>query len=118
MLTLVPASAPGTARQLSFWVMLLQLALAAWLYSRFDASVAGLQFATRLPWIADWGVYYSIGLDGFNVLLVLLTAFLGPIVVASAFTAITRDVKLFYAMVFLVQFAMMGTFLAQDLFLF
>ena len=63
-------------------------------------------------------MYYQIGLDGYNVLLVLLTAFLGPLVVAGAFTAITKDVKLFYAMVFLVQFAMLGTFLAQDLFLF
>jgi len=52
------------------------------------------------------------------VLLVLLTAFLGPLVVAGAFSAITKDVKLFYAMVFLIQFTMLGTFLAQDLFLF
>ena len=37
-----------------------------------------------------WGVYYQIGLDGYNVLLVLLTAFLGPLVVAGAFTAIPR----------------------------
>ena len=52
------------------------------------------------------------------MLLVLLTAFLGPLVVAGAFTAIRKDVKLFYAMVFLIQFAMLGTFVAQDLFLF
>ena len=63
-------------------------------------AVAGLQFETRLPWIAAWGVYYQIGLDGYNVLLVMLTAFLGPLVVAGAFTAIAKDVKLFYAMVF------------------
>ena len=63
-------------------------------------------------------MYYQIGLDGYNVLLVLLTAFLGPLVVAGAFSAITKDVKLFYAMVLLIQFAMIGTFLAQDLFLF
>ena len=63
-------------------------------------------------------MYYQIGLDGYNVLLVMLTAFLGPLVVAGAFTAIAKDVKLFYAMVFLVQFAMLGTFVAQDLFLF
>ena len=79
---------------------------------------AGLQFATRVPWIAAWGVYYHIGLDGINVLLVLLTAFLGPLVVAGAFSAIKKDVKLFHAMVFLIQFAMVGTFVAQDLFLF
>ena len=63
-------------------------------------------------------MYYHIGLDGYNVLLVVLTAFLGPLVVAGAFTAIQKDVKLFYAMVFLIQFAMLGTFVAQDLFLF
>ena len=63
-------------------------------------------------------MYYQIGLDGYNVLLVMLTAFLGPLVVAGAFTAIAKDEKLFYAMVFLVQFAMLGTFVAQDLFLF
>ena len=78
----------------------------------------GLQFETRIPWIPAWGVYYQIGLDGYNVLLVLLTAFLGPLVVAGAFTAIQKDVKLFYAMVFLIQFAMLGAFVAQDLFLF
>ena len=98
--------------------MVVQFALVAWLYVRFDSGVAGLQFETRLPWIAPWGVNYQIGLDGYNVLLVMLTAFLGPLVVAGAFTAITKDVKLFYAMVFAVQFAMMGTFVAQDLFLF
>jgi NADH-quinone oxidoreductase subunit M len=99
-------------------MMLVQLALTAWLYLRFDSSVAGLQFETRLPWIASWGVHYQIGLDGYNILLVMLTAFLGPLVTAGAFSAITKDVKLFYAMVFLIQFAMMGAFLAQDLFLF
>jgi NADH-quinone oxidoreductase subunit M len=98
--------------------MLAQLALTAILYARFDSAVAGLQFETRLAWIPAWGVYYQIGLDGFNVLLVLMTAFLGPLVVAGAFTAIREHVKLFYAMVFFIQFAMLGAFVAQDLFLF
>ncbi len=63
-------------------------------------------------------MYYEIGLDGYNVLLVLLTAFLGPLVVAGAFSAIQKDVKLFYITVLLMQFAMLGAFLAQDLFVF
>ena len=118
LLVLVPAGNAGLTRRLALAVMIVQLALVAWLYVRFDAGVAGLQFETRLPWIAAWGVYYQIGLDGYNVLLVLLTAFLGPLVVAGSFTAISKDVKLFHAMVFLVQFAMIGTFVSQDLFLF
>jgi NADH-quinone oxidoreductase subunit M len=114
----VPAARGDRVRAISLGVMLAQFVLTLWLYLRFDPAVPGLQFATDLPWIPDWGVSYLIGLDGYNVLLVLLTAFLGPLVVAGAFTAVTRDVKLFYAMVFLIQFAMLGTFLAQDLFLF
>jgi len=103
---------------LTFAVMAVQFVLTAWLYAAFDASVAGLQFRTHLPWIGDWGVYYSIGLDGYNVLLVMLTSFLAPLVVAGAANAVHKDVKLFHAMLFLIQFAMQGTFLAQDLFLF
>ena len=114
----LPARRADWVRWLSLAVMLAQFALTAWLYAHFDASVDGLQFETRLPWIAAWGVYYQIGLDGYNVLLVLLTAFLGPLVVAGAFSAIQKDVKLFYAMVLALQFAMLGTFVAQDLFLF
>ena len=114
----VPAGAPGRVRAIAFWVMVLQFVLTAWLYARFDAAATGVQFATRVPWIAEWGVYFSIGLDGYNVLLVLLTGFLGPLVVAGSFTAVDKELKLFYAMVLLIQFAMMGTFLAQDLFVF
>ncbi|MEP7183307.1 MAG: NADH-quinone oxidoreductase subunit M [Betaproteobacteria bacterium] len=118
LLMAAPPGQEGFVRRITLWVMALQFALTVILYVQFDATVPGLQFETRLPWIPAWGVYYQIGLDGYNVLLVLLTAFLGPLVVAGAFTAITKDVKLFYAMVFLIQFAMMGTFVAQDLFLF
>ena len=114
----LPPRKEDLVRGLSLATMLLQFALTAWLYIRFDPVVDGLQFETKLPWIASWGVHYQIGLDGYNVLLVLLTAFLGPLVVAGAFTAIDKDVKLFYAMVFALQFAMLGTFVAQDLFVF
>jgi NADH-quinone oxidoreductase subunit M len=114
----VPADAPGRVRAIAFWAMVLQFLLTAWLYVRFDAAASGVQFATRVPWIAEWGVYFSIGLDGYNVLLVLLTGFLGPLVVAGSFGAVDKELKLFYAMVLLIQFAMMGTFLAQDLFVF
>lgn len=118
LLALVPTNAPSTTRQLTLGVMIVQLLMAAVLYSHYSPGASGLQFETQVPWIAAWGVSYHIGLDGFNVLLVVLTAFLGPLVVASAFRSIEKDVKLFYAMVLLVQFAMMGTLLAQDLFLF
>jgi NADH-quinone oxidoreductase subunit M len=117
-IALIPAANERLVRQLSLVAMVLQFIATAILYVNFDSAVGGLQFETRVPWIESWGVYYQVGLDGMNVLLVMLTAFLGPLVVAGAFSAIKKDIKLFYAMVFFIQFAMMGTFLAQDLFLF
>ncbi|MBP9590733.1 MAG: NADH-quinone oxidoreductase subunit M [Steroidobacteraceae bacterium] len=117
-LLVIPRGQESAVRAVSLAVMLLQLALTAWLYARFDATRSGLQFATDVPWIREWGIAYRIGLDGYNVLLVALTTFLGPLVVAGAFTAIRKDVKLFHAMVFFIQFAMLGAFVAQDLFLF
>jgi NADH-quinone oxidoreductase subunit M len=118
LLLALPPGRHGGIKAVTFVVMLAQFLIAWHLYNAFDAGVPGLQFETRLPWIAAWGVSYQIGLDGYNVLLILLTAFLGPLVVAGAFTAIDRDVKLFYVMVLLLQFAMTGAFVAQDLFLF
>ena len=118
LLLLLPERRPDLARGLTVLVLSVQLVFAAWLYFEFEAGVSGLQFETRIPWIAAWGVHYHIGLDGLNLLLVLLTAFLGPLVVAGAFTSITKDVKLFHGMVLFLQFTMLGTFLAQDLFLF
>ena len=85
-LVAMPARADAGVRAVSLAAMVLQFVLVAWLYTRFDPSVPGLQFETRLPWIPTWGVYYQIGLDGYNILLVLLTAFLAPLVVAGAFT--------------------------------
>ncbi len=118
VLLLVIRGNASLARVITLGVMMLQLIMAVWLYARFDAGVTGLQFATSLPWIPQWGVSYLIGLDGFNILLVALTAFLGPLVVLGAHRSIEKDVTLFHAMVLLLQFAMMGAFVAQDLFLF
>lgn len=108
----------SAVRLVTTGLMAVQFVLALVLYLQFDGAVAGLQAATTIPWIADWGVSYAIGLDGINILLVLLTALLGPLVILGAWNAIDKDVALFHVMVLLLQFAMMGAFLAQDLFLF
>ena len=81
LLLAIPGQQEASIRWVTFWVMVVQLALTAVLYAHFNPAAAGLQFETRIPWIPDWGVYYQIGLDGYNVLLVLMTAFLGPLVV-------------------------------------
>ena len=70
LLLFVPPKKEDFVRGLSLGVMLAQLALTAWLYCRYDATVPGVQYETRLPWIPGWGVYYQIGLDGYNLSLI------------------------------------------------
>ena len=115
---LVPRRREGAAKWIALAATMIQLGLGCLLYARFDGSNPGLQFVTDVPWISAWGVRYIVGIDGLNLLLVLLTVFLGPLVVLGSYTAIRVQSRLFYSMVLLVQFAMLGTFAAQDLFLF
>jgi NADH-quinone oxidoreductase subunit M len=88
------------------------------LWFGFDPEQAGMQFTERVPWIEPFGIYYSLGVDGLSVLLVLLTTFLGPLVMAGAWRSVTERVKGFCVALLVLQAAMIGTFLALDIFLF
>ncbi|HEU4945281.1 MAG TPA: NADH-quinone oxidoreductase subunit M, partial [Solirubrobacterales bacterium] len=50
------------------------LGIAIALLAGFDSSAAGLQDTYDASWIPGLGVRYSLGIDGLNVFLVLLTA--------------------------------------------
>jgi len=40
----------------------------------FDMASGGLQYVTDETWIAELGIHYKLGLDGLNIVFVLLTA--------------------------------------------
>jgi NADH-quinone oxidoreductase subunit M len=88
------------------------------LWFGFDPEPAGMQFVERRPWIPAFGIEYYLGVDGLSVLLVLLTTFLGPLVMAGSWTAIQDRVKGFCVALLVLQTAMLGAFVALDLFLF
>ena len=45
----------------------------------FDTSTSNLQFHEEYSWIPSLGIKYVVGLDGLNILLVILTTFLVPV---------------------------------------
>lgn len=94
------------------------LALAVALLAGFDSGAAGLQDTVDVEWIPALGVDYSLGIDGLNVFLVLLTAVLWT--GATAFAAFREQERphLFFLMLLLGETATLGAFLAQDLLLF
>ena len=111
---IVPAP---TARWLALATSVLVLALALVLVSAFEPH-AGLQFVTDVAWIPEIGVRYSLGIDGLNLFLVVLTALLWvPATFASAHAGYARP-RLFYFHLGLAETAVLGAFVAQDLALF
>jgi NADH-quinone oxidoreductase subunit M len=64
------------------------------------------------------GVSYHDGIDGISLLLVLLTTFLTPLALASAWGAIEDRVKEFVATMLVLETGMLGVFVSLDLFLF
>ncbi|MGA3095622.1 MAG: NADH-quinone oxidoreductase subunit M [Bryobacteraceae bacterium] len=118
LLLLVPRSAPGLSRvgalALSVATFLAALGLFAW----FDRGAAGPQFAVDVPWIATPEIHFHIAADGVSLWLALLSLFLTPICVLLSWRSIEHRVKEFYALLVLLEFGLIGVFLAQDLFLF
>jgi NADH-quinone oxidoreductase subunit M len=92
------------------------LAIPLWLLYRADG--AEFQFATKAAWIPSVGVQYIFGVDGFSILLIMLTTLLGFIAVYSSFTAITEREKEYYIFLLLLQTGMLGVFCALDFILF
>jgi len=71
-----------------------------------------------VDWIPRFGIKYFVAIDGISLFLVLLTTFLGPLVVLQSWRYIDKKIKeYFFAMLFL-ETAMLGVFVAFDLFLF
>ncbi len=97
---------------------LVTLALAISVLAGFDSSSSGLQDTVDVEWIPGLGVDYSLGVDGLNVFLVLLTAVLW--VGGTAFAALREQERpqLFFFLMLVAETATLGSFLAQDLLLF
>src|SRR3989304_5017074 len=84
---------------------------------RFNPAVGEMQFVERFRWIPAYGIDYFVGIDGISLFLVLLTTFLGPIVILASWSISTR-VKEYLFFMLLLETGMLGAFVALDLFLF
>jgi NADH-quinone oxidoreductase subunit M len=93
------------------------LGLAIALVAGFDSG-GGMQDTVDVNWIPGLGVDYSLGVDGLNVFLILLTTVLWTAATAFAALREQRRPQLFFLMMLLGETATLGSFLAQDLLLF
>ena len=87
---------------------------------QFNPADPALQMVVNIPWIhvGSYTISYSLGVNGLNILLLLLTALLTPISLLSTWSSVEDRVREFMIFFLLLEVGMTGVFLAQDLFLF
>ncbi|HEX7849841.1 MAG TPA: NADH-quinone oxidoreductase subunit M [Sphingomonas sp.] len=104
------------ARWLALIATLIDLALGALLWSQFQIGGPQWQFVENVPLFGSFN--WSLGIDGFALLLIELSVFLMPICIGASWEAIQKRVPEYMAAMLLTEVLMIGTFAAQDLFLF
>ncbi|MDJ1505062.1 NADH-quinone oxidoreductase subunit M [Xanthocytophaga agilis] len=115
---LLPFIKGEITKTIAFVVALAELAVALFAITQFSPDTVTPQFAYDYPWIASLGVHFSGGMDGISMLLVLLTTILTPLIVLSTFGYSYNHSSAFYALILLMEAALVGVFTSQDAFVF
>src|SRR3989449_1076392 len=105
------------AKHVALAASLVEFAISAPLWWTF-APAGGFQFILDASWIPNWGIRYTVGVDGISLFMVLLTTFLVPLSVLGSYAYITTRERGFYALMLVLTTGMIGVFVALDLFLF
>ncbi|WP_313806699.1 NADH-quinone oxidoreductase subunit M [Flavobacterium sp.] len=74
----------------------------------------GTDISFSAQWIKNPNVLFALKADGLSIAMVLLTTALTPLIILSGFGNNFNNAKSFYALVLFMAFAMIGTFLASD----
>jgi NADH-quinone oxidoreductase subunit M len=131
----LPESQAKLAKQVSLAVSLIVLVYTAVVGFSFDtgANAHRFQFEGRWTWIKAFGVQFAFGVDGIALVLVGMSVLLVPAVILASWTSFDsrsgseeapttgaprRTPKNYFALLLLLEFFMIGVFVATDVFLF
>ncbi|MCB1188255.1 NADH-quinone oxidoreductase subunit M, partial [bacterium] len=106
-----------TVRATALWSSVVTFVLSLFLLPSFQSS-SGLQFAIDVPWIPQWGVNFHIAVDGISIWLVLLNTLLFPLAILTSMQSVRLREKMYYILMLVLEAAVTGVFLAQDIVLF
>src|SRR5690606_16653846 len=108
-------AARGNAKYLALFATIATFLASLFLLAEFDPSNPGFQFVTESDWIL--GLKWRLGVDGISILFVMLTTFLMPLVIWSAWD-VSKRVKEYMIAFLILETLMIGVFCALDLVMF
>ncbi|CAN5285954.1 NADH-quinone oxidoreductase subunit M [soil metagenome] len=143
VVALLPAGRDLLAKQIALGVSLVVLVGTLLLAVGFDADGDRFQQVLSYTWVEDFGVRFSLGVDGIAVVLIALIGVLVPLVIAASWNDEStggrtgpagerehtagahrsaagggRSMKAFFAWLLVLETTMIGVFAATDIFLF
>jgi NADH-quinone oxidoreductase subunit M len=120
LVAFIPRLSNGLIKRIAAVFTFIPFALSIFLFVVFDksAGAAGvIQFEEKLLWIPAINAHYHLGVDGLSLPLVLLTAFLGFLVVLISWNIDLRP-REYFAWLLLLETSILGVFSSLDLLLF
>ncbi|HEX6277229.1 MAG TPA: NADH-quinone oxidoreductase subunit M [Polyangiaceae bacterium] len=112
----LPRQSPVLLRRFTYAILALDFLVSLGLLS--VPMTRGWHFQSIVEWIPSLGIRYHVAIDGISLWLVLLTTFTTPIAAYVSFGSIQTRIKDLCFAFLLLQGAMLGAFVALDLFLF
>jgi len=113
VIALLPANLTRAIRTIALCAAAAALCYSWGLLTIFDSSTAALQFVEETPWNPLLGTSFSLGVDGISFPLILLATLLSLIAILAS-ASIRDRTKWYFALVLLLETAMLGVFMAQD----
>ncbi|WP_345954850.1 NADH-quinone oxidoreductase subunit M [Mucilaginibacter sp. PAMB04168] len=107
----------NAAKNAALFFSVAELALGAYFVTQYTPD-ASLQFVTDFAWIPKLGIYFTAGIDGINIIPVILTVLLVPFIITSTFKHDYKNASAFYALIMFMQFGLLMVFTALDGFMF
>lgn len=106
------------ARIFGLGIAIFCLALCYPLLQGFDSQVSEMQWQEHASWIPILNIYYTLGVDGFSIPLIILTCFMTILVILASFNSVKTYIAEYVALFLIMQGLMCGAFVALDAILF
>lgn len=105
-------------RIFSLVISLLTFVLSLHLPVYFHREHIPFHYEINRAWISSPNIHYHLGIDGISLWLIVLTTFLTPLCVLISWKSVHDRVKEFFILLLILETALIGVFVALDLFLF
>lgn len=116
LILLLPGHRKDEIRVVALAASLAALGLSAWAYFSYDINAGGYQLVEKYEWLPALGISFSVGIDGMNAPLVLLTGIVMFTGVLISWGIDDRP-REFFAFLFILATGVFGVFVTQDLFM-